>query len=73
MQKMRIRDIMVPPKMGLPDEPWLTLDDTVIDVVKFMIRKNLREILVMEKGRICGMVRLDDIFTELGLYDPRSQ
>jgi len=68
MGKKRIQDIMIPPKQGLPQKPSLAPEERITDAVAFMLEKNIKEILVSRKGTILGMVRLEDIFKEMGLH-----
>jgi signal-transduction protein with cAMP-binding, CBS, and nucleotidyltransferase domain len=66
--KKRIQDVMQAVGDGLHEGPSVAPEDRIIDVIEFMLKKNLKEISVVQKGKSLGVVRLEDLLEEMGLY-----
>lgn len=59
---------MKPVKAGLPEEPSVAPEDELSEVVRFMVKKNLKEVSVIKGEKVIGMIRLDELFEEMGLH-----
>lgn len=61
---------MLPFVAGTPPEPSVDADDRVMRAVELMACWNRDRIAVVLKGRLVGIVRLDQALDKLGLQKP---
>jgi CBS domain-containing protein len=67
MRKRTVEEIVLPYKDGIPLNPYVTMDDRMVDAIELMVKNNLKTIAVVRNKRPVGMVHLEDAFQKLGL------
>ena len=67
MRKRTVAEIVLSYKDGIPLNPYVTMDDRMVDAIELMVKNNLKTIAVVRNKRPVGMVYLEDAFQKLGL------
>ena len=71
MKQKKVVEIVIPFQEGIPSHPRISLDARIIEAIELMVDKNLERIAVERKGRVVGMIRLEDAFHQLGIQVPK--
>ncbi len=69
MRPKKVSEIIIPCQTDLPRHPAVDLNAKLSDTVKLMVHLGLKQIAVVQKNRMVGMIRLEDAFRELGLQE----
>lgn len=67
MRKRTVKEIVLPYKDGILLNPYVTMDDRIVDAIELMVKNNRKTIAVVRNKRPVGVVYLGDAFQKLGL------
>ena len=67
MRKKTVKEIVLPYKDGILLNPYVTMDDRIVDAIELMVKNNRKTIAVVRNKRPVGVVYLGDAFQKLGL------
>jgi predicted transcriptional regulator len=67
MRKKTVTEIVLPYKDGILLNPYVTMDDRIVDAIELMVKNNRKTIAVVRNKRPVGVVYLVDAFQKLGL------
>lgn len=69
MRPKKVSEIIIPCQTDLPGRPAVDINAKLSDTLKLMVRLGLKQIAVIHKNSLVGMIRLEDAFRELGLQE----
>jgi CBS domain-containing protein len=67
MKKLAVKTIVIPIDKGLPSDPSVGPDDRITEALEIMVENDLKQIAVVEKGQVVGMITLEDALKKVGL------
>ena len=67
MKTIKVDEIALPYKEGIPLHPSVTMNDKIIHAIELMVKNNLKDIAVVRNNQPIARVRLEDAFRKLGL------
>ena len=67
MRKKTVKEIVLPYKDGILLNPYVNMDDRIVDAIELMVKNNRKTIAVVRNKRPVGVVYLGDAFQKLGL------
>lgn len=70
ISKKRMGDVMRGEEEGLTVAPSVNVEDKITEVIQYMVKKNLKQIVVEQEGKRVGVVTLDELLEEMGLDMP---
>ena len=70
MKNRKVGEIVLPFKEGIPLNPSVGIDDTIIHAIELMVDNNLKNIAVVLNARPIGRVCLEDALKKLGIQVP---
>ena len=67
MKTIKVSEIALPYKEGVPLYPSVTMNDKIMHAIELMVKNNLKNIAVVRNNQPIARVRLEDAFRKLGL------
>ena len=67
MGAKKVREIILPFRVGIPLNPCVVADDRITRAIKLMLNNEVKRIVVVRNNRPIGFILLEDAFEAVGL------